>query len=117
MYAETLSGPLANEDCKNIVDDILASLDNPNSQHFNPTLAAEVQIWNELKTRESNATANAIIDMVRAGEKPLHRFFPPTVVSFVSTLESQRRRPPGDGGGTGGYRSGGQSGGGRYSSS
>jgi hypothetical protein len=94
-YAETVSGPLPQEDCQRIVDDILDSLGDPNSQNFNPALAAEVQVWNELKTRASNPTANAIIDMVRAGEKPLHRFFPLNVVSYISTMELQRRRQNG----------------------
>lgn len=96
-----LAAPLSPVECQQIVDDILDSLKNPNSPAFNPSLSAELQIWTELKNREADVTANAILDMVRAGEKPLHRFFPPTVQMFVSRLDvisRQQQRHDGGGG-------------------
>jgi hypothetical protein len=94
------SGPLSPVECQQIVDDILDSLKNADSQYFNPSLSAELQIWTELKNREADPTANAIVDMVRAGEKPLHRFFPPSVQTFVGKVDlvSRQQQTRGDGG-------------------
>lgn len=85
-------GPLSPIECQQLVDDILESLKSPNSPTFNPSLSAELQIWTELKNRVADPIANAIVDMVRAGEKPLHRFFPLNVQTFVSKVELQNRQ-------------------------
>lgn len=98
-----LTGPLSPIECQQVVDDILESLKSPSSPSFNPSLSAELQIWTELKNREADPTANAIVDMVRAGEKPLHRFFPPTVQTFVSRVDLVSRQQQGRDGGGGGY--------------
>lgn len=96
------TGPLSPIECQQVVDDILESLKSPSSPSFNPSLSAELQIWTELKNREADPTANAIVDMVRAGEKPLHRFFPPTVQTFVGRVDLvSRQQQVRDGGGLG----------------
>lgn len=103
-----LTGPLSPIECQQIVDDILESLKSPASASFNPSLSAELQIWTELKNREADPTANAIVDMVRAGEKPLHRFFPANVQAFVAKVDLQTRQQQGrDGGGGAQYGGGG----------
>lgn len=96
---ETQYTALSPVECQQIVDDILDTVKNPNSPGFNPALAAELQIWVELKNRQSDATANAIVDMVRAGDKPLHRFFPPGVQVFLGKLDMVGRQQHHDGGG------------------
>lgn len=85
-------GPLSPIECQQLVDDILESLKSPSSPTFNPSLSAELQIWAALKNRVADPIANAIVDMVRAGEKPLHRFFPLNVQTFVSKVELQNRQ-------------------------
>jgi hypothetical protein len=95
-----LTGPLSPIECQQVVDDILESLKSPNSPSFNPSLSAELQIWTELKKREADPIANAIVDMVRAGQIPLHRFFPATVQTFVSRVDMMsRQQQVRDGGG------------------
>lgn len=84
-------GPLSQTESEQIVDEILDSLKNPGFDHFNPALSAELQIWIEMKNRQTDPVANAIVDMVRAGNKPLHRFYTPTVQSFLSKVESTSR--------------------------
>ena len=94
-------GALSPTECQQIVDDILDSLTNVRSPGYNPALAAEIQIWTELKNRQSDATANAVVDMVRAGDKPLHRFFPPSVQAFIGRVDILNRQQLHDGGGGG----------------
>lgn len=93
-------GPLSSTEQEQILDDILDSLKNPESDHFNASLSAEIQIWNEMKNRQTDPVANAIVDMVRAGNKPLHRFYTPAVTSFLSKLEATVRGGSHDGGGS-----------------
>lgn len=81
------NGPLSSLERQQIVDDILDSVKNPNSQQYNPALATELQLWTELKSRsESDPVANAIVEMVRAGDKQLQHFFPPGVQAFIGKL-------------------------------
>jgi hypothetical protein len=103
----TVLSPL---ECQQIVDDIVESVKNPNSPGFNPSLAAELQIWTELKNRQSDAHANAIVDMVRAGDKPLHRFFPASVQIFLGKLDMLTRQRHDGGGQRGQYGQLGQTG-------
>lgn len=97
-----LTGPLSPVECQQVVDDILESLKSPNAPTFNPSLSAELQIWTELKNRVADPIANAIVDMVRAGEKPLHRFFPANVQTFISKVDFTTRQQQGRDGGSGG---------------
>lgn len=94
-----MTGPLSPIECQQIVDDILESLKSPTAPTFNPSLSAELQIWTELKNRVADPIANAIVDMVRAGKKPLHRFFPANVQTFVSKVDLTARQQQGRDGG------------------
>lgn len=79
----TSTGPLIDEEVTRIVDDILASVKDPNRRDFNPELSAQIQIWNELKHRHDDPHANALVDFVRAGH-PLRHFYPGKVTNFMS---------------------------------
>lgn len=93
----TSTGPLIDEEVTRIVDDILASVKDPNRRDFNPELAAQIQIWNELKHRHDDPHANALVDLVRAGH-PLHRVYPNKVTNFMSQyglVQRQQNRQAG----------------------
>ena len=86
------SGPLSALERQQIVDDILDSVKNPASQQYNAVLATEIQLWSELKSRSlSDAAAKAIVEMVRAGDKQLHEFFPPSAQAFIGKIAGFER--------------------------
>lgn len=96
------TGPLSLLERQQIVDDILDSVKNPNSPHYNPALATELQLWIELKNRRhADPAANAIVEIVRSGDKQLHHFFPVSVQSFIGKLNFDR--PPSSGNGNGNH--------------
>lgn len=120
----TTTGPLSDEDCKVLVDDIFNALQNPNEPSHSPNMAAQIQIWAEIKSRaESDKFADAYVDLVKAGHIKLHHTFPQKVNAYLHELDTtarQRRLGGGDGGSgdQGGYQrqpQQGGSGGGGYS--